>query len=45
MVTGKATLDGVGNYTYILTGIDNRIPTAPRPSPTRRPPPAGTVST
>ena len=26
MVTGKATLDGVGNYSYILTGIDAHGP-------------------
>jgi hypothetical protein len=31
MITGKATLDGVGNYTYILTGIDNATPTQPNP--------------
>ncbi|HLF40365.1 MAG TPA: MBG domain-containing protein, partial [Acidimicrobiia bacterium] len=34
MVTGKATLDGVGNYSYILTGIDNRTAAEPNPPAT-----------
>jgi hypothetical protein len=31
MVTGKAVLDGIGNHSYILTGIDNATTTDPNP--------------
>ncbi len=31
-ITGKATLDGVGNYSYVLTGVDNATTTNPNPA-------------
>jgi hypothetical protein len=30
-ITGKTTLDGVGNYRYVVTAVDNRTATDPNP--------------
>jgi hypothetical protein len=34
LVTGKATLDGVGNYTYVITAIDKGTTNQPNPPAT-----------